>query len=58
MTELTERAVAARVPSLVAEPLSVVGRRQPVTVAPGSSIADCLAAIQRTGKFASTPSSA
>ena len=49
MTELTERAVAARVPSLVAEPLSVVGRRQPVTVSPGSSIADCLLAIQRTG---------
>ena len=35
VTELTERAVAARVPSLVAEPLSVVGRRQPVTVAAG-----------------------
>src|SRR5262245_63133144 len=49
VTELTERAVAARVPSLVAEPLSVVGRRQPVTVAPGSSIADCVRAIQRTG---------
>jgi CBS domain-containing protein len=49
VTELTERAVAARVPSLVSEPLSVVGRRQPVTVAPGSSIADCLLAIQRTG---------
>jgi CBS domain-containing protein len=49
VTELTERAVAARVPSLVSEPLSVVGRRQPVTVSPGSSIADCLLAIQRTG---------
>jgi CBS domain-containing protein len=49
VTELTERAVAARVPSLVAEPLSVVGRRQPVTVPPGSTIADCLRAIQRTG---------
>ena len=42
MTELTERATAARVPGLVSAPLSVVGRRQPVTVAPGSSIADCL----------------
>ena len=49
MTELTERAVAARVPSLVAEPLSVVGRRQAVIVAPGSSIAHCLRAIQETG---------
>jgi CBS domain-containing protein len=49
VTELTERAVAARVPSLVSEPLSVVGRRQPVIVPPGSSIADCLLAIQQTG---------
>ena len=49
MTELTERATAARVPGLVAEPLGVVGRRQPVTVAPGSSVADCLRAIQRSG---------
>jgi CBS domain-containing protein len=49
VTDLTERATAARVPGLVAEPLGVVGRRQPVTVAPGSSIGECLRAIQRTG---------
>ncbi len=49
MANLTERAVAARVPTLAAEPLMVVGRRQPVTVSPGTSIADCLRAIQRTG---------
>ncbi len=49
MANLTERAVAARVPSLAAEPLMVVGQRQPVTVSPGTSIADCLRAIQRTG---------
>jgi CBS domain-containing protein len=49
VTELTERATAARVPGLVSAPLGVVGRRQPVTVSPGTSIADCLRAIQRTG---------
>jgi CBS domain-containing protein len=49
VANLTERAVAARVPTLAAEPLMVVGRRLPVTVSPGTSIADCLRAIQRTG---------
>jgi CBS domain-containing protein len=46
---LTEGAVSARVPSLVEERLQVVGRREPVTVRPGTSLADCIAAIQRTG---------
>jgi len=46
---LTEGAVAARVPSLVDERLQVVLRRAPVTVPPGTSLADCLAAIRRTG---------
>ena len=49
MAELTERAVAARVPALVAQPLTVVSRREPVAVAPGASIAACLEAIQRGG---------
>jgi arabinose-5-phosphate isomerase len=49
MADITERAVAARVPLLTAQPLMAVGRRQPVTVGPGTSIADCLRAIQRTG---------
>lgn len=49
MNELTERAVTARVPSLADERLKVVSRRDPVTVAPGTSLADCIAAIQRTG---------
>ena len=49
MTELSEGAVAARVPSIVEERLAVVGRREPVTVSPGTSLADCIAAIQRTG---------
>jgi CBS domain-containing protein len=47
--ELTEARVAARVPAIVDERLSVVGRREPVTVPPGTSLADCLAAIRRTG---------
>lgn len=49
MANLNERAVLARVPSLASEPLIVVGRRLPVTVSPGTSIAECLRAIQRTG---------
>ena len=49
MTDLTERAVARRVPSLTDERLRVLSRRQPVTVAPGTSLADCVRAIQRTG---------
>lgn len=49
MTDLTERAVARRVPSLTDERLRVLSRRQPVTVAPGTSLADCVRAIQQTG---------
>jgi len=49
MTDLTEPAVAGRVPALVEEKLTVVGRREPVTVAPGTSLAECIGAIQRTG---------
>ncbi|HYH91731.1 MAG TPA: CBS domain-containing protein [Candidatus Saccharimonadales bacterium] len=49
MTDLTEGAVARRVPSLTDERLRVLSRRQPVTVPPGTSLADCLRAIQRTG---------
>ena len=49
MTELSEGAVAARVPSLIDERLQVVGRREPVTVGPGTSLAASLAAIRQTG---------
>lgn len=49
MTELTEGAVARRVPTLTDARLRVLSRRQPVTVAPGTSLADCLRSIQRTG---------
>jgi len=38
-----------RVPALAEERLRVLSRRQPVTVLPGTSLADCLRAIQRTG---------
>jgi CBS domain-containing protein len=49
VADLTERAVAARVPVLASQPLSVVGRRQPVSVPPGTTLGACLLAIQRTG---------
>ena len=49
MTDLTESAVARRVPSLTDERLRVLSRRQPVTVRPGTSLVECVRAIQRTG---------
>ena len=49
MSDLTERAVTARVPSVADERLKVLSRREPVTVKPGTSLADCIAAMQRTG---------
>lgn len=49
MAELTERAVVARVPNLVSHPLTVVGRRQPVSVPPGTSLGLCLRTILATG---------
>jgi CBS domain-containing protein len=49
VTDLTESVVARRVPSMTDERLRVLSRRQPVTVAPGTSLADCVAAIQQTG---------
>ena len=49
MSEVTEREVVERVPSVLDERLIVVGRKEPVTVPPGTSLADCVAAIQRTG---------
>jgi CBS domain-containing protein len=49
VNELTEGAVVARVPTLLDERLQVVGRREPVTVPPGTSLHECLAAIRRTG---------
>ena len=49
VSEITEIAVTRRVPSLAEERLRVLSRRQPVTVPPGTSLADCVRAIQRTG---------
>ncbi len=49
MSDLTEAAVARRIPSLAEERLRVLSRRQPVTVLPGTSLAECVRAIQRTG---------
>ena len=49
MTELTERAVVSRVPSLADEKLKALSRRDPLTVRPGTSLAECLARIQETG---------
>lgn len=49
MTDLTEGAVARRLPALTDERLRVLSRRQPVTVPPGTSLAGCVAAIQQSG---------
>ena len=49
MSEISEVAVARRVPSIADERLRVLSRRRPVTVPPGTSLADCVRAIQRTG---------
>ena len=49
MTDITEGAVTRRVPALTDERLRVLSRRQPVTVLPGTSLTDCLRAIQRSG---------
>ncbi len=45
----SEPAVVRDVPSLTNEPLSVLSRREPISVAPGTSLADCLRSIQRSG---------
>ena len=49
VTEITERDVAERVPTLAGEKLKMLGRRDPLTVGPGTSLAECLAQIQRGG---------
>jgi CBS domain-containing protein len=49
VTESTEAAVERRVPAITEERLRVLSRRHPVTVLPGTSLADCVRAIQRTG---------
>lgn len=49
MTDLTERAVASRVPGLIDEKLKSLTRREPLTVAPGSSLRSCLDRIRQGG---------
>ena len=49
MSELSERAVASRVPSLIDEKLKAIGRREPLTVRPGTSLQACLEQIQSAG---------
>jgi len=49
VTELTEREVVSRVPSLIDEKLKVLSRRDPLTVRPGTSLRACLELIQTTG---------
>ena len=49
MTELSERAVTSRVPSLIDEKLKVLSRRDPLTVRPGSSLQACFDLIRETG---------
>jgi CBS domain-containing protein len=49
VAELTERAVSARVPSLAAETLRVIHRRDPLAVAPGTPLGDCLRLVEGSG---------
>ncbi|HEX3241798.1 MAG TPA: CBS domain-containing protein [Solirubrobacterales bacterium] len=49
MTELSERAVASRVPSLLDEKLKALTRREPLSVRPGTSLKACLELIRQTG---------
>jgi CBS domain-containing protein len=49
VSDLTETAVVSRVPVILDERLRVLSRRQPVTVPPRTSLADCVRTIQRSG---------
>jgi CBS domain-containing protein len=49
VNDLTEAAVTRRVPSIIEERLGVLSQRQPVTVLPGTTLAECVRAIQRSG---------
>jgi CBS domain-containing protein len=49
VTDLTERDLAERVPTLTDEKLKMLGRRDPITVPPGTSLRDCVALIQQAG---------
>ncbi len=45
----SEQVVTQRLPSVVDAPLKVINRRLPLTALPGTSLAECLRLIQRSG---------
>jgi CBS domain-containing protein len=49
VSDLTERAVAERVPTLTDAYLKVLRRGEPLAVAPGTPLTECLDAIRRSG---------
>ncbi len=49
MREASERAVVARIPTILDESLAVVGRREPLTVPPGTSLERCATLIRQSG---------
>jgi CBS domain-containing protein len=49
VTEISERAVASRVPGLIDEKLKQLTVRDPLTVEPGTSLQACLDLIRTTG---------
>jgi len=49
VSDLTETDVARRIPAITEAPLRVLSRTPPVVVPPGTSLAECLRAIQETG---------
>jgi signal-transduction protein with cAMP-binding, CBS, and nucleotidyltransferase domain len=49
VNELSQSAVAQPAPSLADRKIRVLTRRDPLAVRPGTSLAECLRAIQRTG---------
>jgi CBS domain-containing protein len=49
VAELTERAVSDRVPALARETLRVVNRRDPLTVAAGTPLGECLRLVEASG---------
>lgn len=49
VTDLTERAVASRVPGLIDEKLKQLSGREPLTVAPGTSLQACIDLIRAAG---------
>ena len=49
LDERTEYPLLARIPSLLDAELTVVSRREPLTVPPGTSLAECLWRIRRSG---------